>query len=401
MIRNRQDLEALEDRSLASYAARSSQSRGRRHDEPPPSLRTAHQRDRDRVLHSEAFRRLQHKTQVFVVHEGDHYRTRLTHTLEVSQISRSLASFLGANISLANCIALMHDLGHPPYGHMGEVELNELAQARGLPGFDHNLHALRVIDHLERRYDFPGLNLTWEAREGIAKHMTTFDHPEAPQEFSEFPQPGVEAQIASMADTLAYVSHDLEDALFYGFFTLREVQDLGLDSLNRQIDQVGLTDFRHRRFVRHGALTRLVIGSLVQAALEETERRLIAIGETPSADDVRRQPEPVVALPDEEEDVVETLIGFLLERVYRHPSVEIMCEKGRRLLRELFGYFCDHPAHLPRQVQERMRAEGDPDDGLHVTQTVLDFLAGITDRHAVLLHQQVFSPTSPLLPHID
>lgn len=400
-IRGRETLESQEDKSLASFAARSSQSRGRLHQEAPPTLRTAHQRDRDRVLHSEAFRRLQHKTQVFVAYEGDHYRTRLTHTLEVSQISRSLAAFLGCNVDLANCIALMHDLGHPPFGHMGEVELNLLAQEHGLGGFDHNLHCLRVVDLLERRYPFPGLNLTWEAREGIAKHATTFDDPETPDEFRDSPQPGVEAQIASLGDTLAYVSHDLEDALFYGFFTLGEVMALGLDPLNRLIQDEGLSDLVPRRFVRHGALTRRVIGLLVAAVLNESQRRLLAIGEAPTPADVRAQEEPVIALPEAEEELVATLIGFLLERVYRHPNVEIMCDKGRRLLRQLFEHFVAHPGHLPRQIQERIRREGELDDARHVARSILDFLAGVTDRHAVLLYDQVFSPTAPLLPHID
>lgn len=402
MIRGRESLEALEEQTLASFAARSSLSRGRVHAEPPPKLRTAHQRDRDRVLHSEAFRRLQHKTQVFVAHEGDHYRTRLTHTLEVSQISRSLAAFLGANVDLANCIALMHDLGHPPYGHQGEVELNLLATQYGVPGgFDHNLHALRVVDHLERRYAFPGLNLTWEAREGIAKHTMTFDDPETPEEFRETPQAGVEAQIASLADTLAYVSHDLEDALFTGFFTIGELLELGLDPINALIRDEGLEGLTPRRFVRHGSLTRRVIGMLVAAVLDETQSRLLAIGSAPSAAQVRAEAEPVVALPEDHEELVAVLIGFLLDRVYRHPSVEIMCDKGRRCLRQLFEHFVAHPGQLPRLTQERLRAEGDESDPQHVARCVVDFMAGMTDRHAVLLYEQVFTPGSPLLPHID
>jgi dGTPase len=401
MIRAREALEALEERTLASYGSKSSQSRGRTHPEDPPTLRTAHQRDRDRVLHSEAFRRLQHKTQVFVVYEGDHYRTRLTHTIEVSQIARSLAAFLGANVDLSNCIALMHDLGHPPFGHQGEVELNLLAQEHGLGGFDHNLHCLRVVDHLEQRYRFPGLNLTWEAREGIAKHATAFDSPETPEEFKDTPQPGVEAQIASLADTLAYVSHDLEDALYYGFFDLAEIGALGLDIVNRAVREAGLQGAPSRRYVRHGALTRRIIGRLVGAALDETNQRLAAIGAEPTPADVRARAEPVVSLPEDEEEQVGELIGFLLQRVYRHPSVEIMCSKGRRLLRRLFEHFLEHPTHLPRLVQERLRAGGSLDDAPHVAQTVLDFLAGTTDRHAVQLFEQVFSPTTPLLPHVD
>ncbi|RMG11960.1 MAG: dNTP triphosphohydrolase [Planctomycetota bacterium] len=402
MIRARAALEALEEQTLASYGSRSSRSRGRAHAEPEPTLRTAHQRDRDRVLHSEAFRRLQHKTQVFAVYEGDRCRTRLTHTIEVSQIARSLAAFLGANVDLANCIALMHDLGHPPYGHQGEVELNALAREHGIEGgFDHNLHCLRVVDWLERRYEFPGLNLSWEAREGIAKHATVFDSPTTPEEFRNTPQPGVEAQIANLADTLAYVSHDVEDALYYGFFTMNELAALDLDVVNEAIAEAGLAGAPPRRYVRHGGLTRRIIGRLVGAVLDETDRRLSALGEAPTPDDVRAHPEPVVRLPEAEEEQVEVLIGFLLRRVYRHPSVEIMCAKGRRLLRALFLHFVEHPGHLPRLVQERLRSEGDPDDARHVARVVLDFTAGITDRHAVTLYEQIFSPTAPLLPYID
>jgi len=401
VIRAREHLEALEEQNLASYASRSAASRGRRHPEDPPNLRTAHQRDRDRVIHSEAFRRLQHKTQVFVVQEGDYYRTRLTHTIEVSQIARSLAAFLGANPDLADCIALMHDLGHPPYGHMGEVELDALAEERGLGGFDHNLHALRIVDHLERRYPFPGLNLTWEAREGIGKHQTVFDAPEAPEEFRALPQPGIEAQIANLADVLAYVTHDLEDALYYGFFTLAEVRGLGLPVVNEAISAAGLDDVPPRRFVRHGALTRRVIGGLIHAVLEETNARVERIGPAPTPDDIRREDDPTVGLPEAVEEQVGTLIGFLVERVYRHPTVEIMCDKGRRLLRRLFEHFVDRPGHLPRLVQERLDADGDRGDPHHAARFVLDFLAGITDRHVVLLHEQVFSPHTRLLGHID
>ncbi|MEZ6184454.1 MAG: dNTP triphosphohydrolase [Planctomycetota bacterium] len=401
MIRAREQLEALEEANLASYAARSARSRGRVHTEEPPRLRTAHQRDRDRVIHSEAFRRLQHKTQVFVVQEGDAYRTRLTHTIEVSQIARSLAAFLGANVDLADCIALMHDLGHPPFGHQGEVELDGLARAHGLPGFDHNLHCLRIVDRLERRYDFPGLNLTWEAREGIGKHATAFDAPETPAEFRGHPQAGVEGQIANVADMLAYVTHDLEDALYFGFFALSEVERLGLPLVNQAIAEAGLQGAPHARYVRHGALTRRIIGSLVQATLDETERRLARVGEAPTPDAVRAHPDPVVALPEPVEEQVEALIGFLLQRVYRHPTVEMMCDKGRRLLRELFEHFLAHPNHLPRRIQAQREAAGGADDPLLAATFVLDFLAGVTDRHVVELHHQVFDPRASLLPYID
>jgi len=386
--RDRAALEALEDSSLASFAARSAGSRGRKHKEPLDPNRTEHQRDRDRVLHAEAFRRLQHKTQVFVVHEGDFYRTRLTHTIEVAQIARSLARFLGANEDLAETIALMHDLGHPPFGHAGERELDQVAREHGLPGFDHNLQCLRIVDGLERRYrDFPGLNLTWEAREGIAKHATPFDSPEAPDEFRGSPQPGVEAQIASIADVLAYVAHDLEDALFCGFLTLADLRSFGIGLLDLVMDEADLARDRDVRRERLGILTRAIVGRLVNATLGETARRLELLGAAPGPDDVRRSPEPVVALPAPVQSDVTRLLEQLLARVYRHSTVEIMCDKGRRVLRALFLHLVARPGHLPRLVRERGE---DP-------RAILDFVAGLTDRSALELHELLFDPRARVL----
>lgn len=391
MLRDRAALEALEDRSLAPFAARSARSRGRKHEEPRDPRRTEHQRDRDRVIHSEAFRRLQHKTQVFVVHEGDFYRTRLTHTIEVAQIARSIARFLGANEDLAEAVALMHDLGHPPFGHAGERELDALAKAHGLGGFDHNLQCLRIIEDLERRYlSFPGLNLTWEAREGIAKHATPFDTPEAPTEFAGTPQPGVEAQIASIADVLAYVAHDLEDALYCGFLTLADLRSFGIRLLDSVLDETDLHD-RDVRRKRQGALTRAVVGRLVNAALDESARRLARLGEAPTPEDVRAHAQPVIALPADVQRDVSALLEQLLARVYRHPTVEIMCDKGRRVLRAVFEHLVANPAHLPPSVRER--GEG--------ARIVLDFVASLTDRSAVELHEAIFEPRSRVLFALD
>jgi dGTPase len=387
-VRTRRDLEALEDSTLSSFAARSSRSRGRRHEEPPDPHRSEHQRDRDRILHSEAFRRLQHKTQVFVVHEGDFYRTRLTHTIEVAQISRSLARFLGANEDLAETIALMHDLGHPPFGHAGERELDALAREHGLPGFDHNLQCLRIVEGLERRYrGFHGLNLTWEAREGIAKHATPFDTPEAPKEFAETPQPGIEAQIASIADVLAYVAHDLEDALFCGFLSLADLWSFEIRLLEETLGEAQLGPGDDVRRKRLGILTRSIVGKLIHATLDESNRRIERLGATPSPDDLRRQKDPVIALPAEVQADVSRLLEKLLERVYRHSTVEIMCDKGRRLLRAIFEHLLAKPGHLPRAVRERGE---DP-------RAILDHVASLTDRSALELHTALFDPSSRVL----
>lgn len=398
-FRDRAALEALEDRTLASFAARSARSRGRRHAEPLDPLRPEHQRDRDRVIHSEAFRRLQHKTQVYVVSEGDFYRTRLTHTIEVAQIARSLAAYLGANVELAEAIALMHDLGHPPYGHSGERELAQLAREHGLPGFDHNLQCLRIVDDLEQRYrGFPGLNLTWEAREGIAKHATFFDSPEAPSEFGKAPQPGVEAQIASVADVLAYVAHDLEDALYTGFVTPADVHSWKIPVLAAALEDTGLPPTLAVRRVRQGSLTRALLGRLVRAALEESAARLERLGAAPTPDDVRASPEPVLALPAAEQADVKRLVERLLENVYRHPTVEVMCDKGRAVLRALWKHFVQKPNHLPRSWADRLAGSRDP---RKVAAVVLDFVASLTDRSAIELHATVFEPSARVLFTLD
>jgi dGTPase len=281
----------------------------------------------------------------------------------------------------------MHDLGHPPFGHAGERELATLAKDNGLSeGFDHNLQCLRIVEQLEQRYrGFPGLNLTWEAREGIAKHSTPFDSPEAPDEFGDAPQPGFEAQIASIADVLAYVAHDLEDALYCGFLTLADLRAFGVgltDQVLKEADIPSALDVRRRR---HGGLTRALVGRLVTGALEETGRRVAALGADPTPETVRRTQEPVVALPAALQADVTLLLKHLLERVYRHPTVEIMCDKGRRVLRELFEHLLKKPGHLPRGV----RGEG--------PRVVLDFVASLTDRSALELHEALFEPHSRVL----
>jgi dGTPase len=402
-FRDRVVLESIEEKTLASFGAHSARSRGRRHPEREDEWRTAHQRDRDRVVHSEAFRRLQHKTQVFVVHEGDFYRTRITHTIEVAQISRSLAAYLGANQDLAETIALLHDLGHPPFGHAGERELDRVAKEHGLAhGFDHNLQCLRIIEDLEQRYAFPGLNLTWEAREGIARHATPFDTPEAPPEFREFKQPGVEAQIASIADVLAYVAHDLEDALYTGFFSLADVDAWRIPLVSAAIASAGLDVHANVRRKRQGALTRAILGRLVRACLEESGRRLEKIGKAPSADDVRRNAEPVVALPDALQADVTKLIKELLARVYRHPTVEVMCDKGCRVLRACFEHFVKKPGLLPLAVAEQVAGMPSGGDGARArAQVILDFMASLTDRGALELHERLFDPRARVLFTVD
>lgn len=384
-LRTRGEQEAWDAARLAPYGTPATASRGRRFPESGDDPRTAFQRDRDRILHSAAFRRLQYKTQVFVFHEGDFYRTRLTHSLEVAQIGAALARMVGANPDLVEAISLAHDLGHPPFGHSGEEELNRLMADCG--GFEHNLQSLRVIDELEIRYPgYAGLNLSWEVREGVARHETFFDQPPVPDEFGGFPQPGLEAQLSSLADMIAYCTHDLEDALAFGF--LREEELERHVTLWRELPSVSIThpytplaaQTMERRF-----RVRSLIDRLIRAAAQETLRRL-QTHRVAHPDDVRRLPEPVAGFP---EDIYQQLVALkdhLFAQVYHDPRTRRMMYKGRMILRQLFQAFSEHPELLPRAVQEQLGA------GENRFRVVCDYLSSMTDRHAMDLYDTLFQP---------
>lgn len=382
----RQQIEENERRILAPYATLAAGSRGRRHPEEQDEYRTVFQRDRDRILYSTAFRRLQYKTQVYVFHEGDAYRTRLTHTLEVMQHARTLARVLRANEDLTEAIALAHDLGHAPFGHGGEEELDALLREEG--GFEHNRQSLRIVDLLERRYaSFPGLNLTYETREGLARHSTVYDRPGVADEFSAYPHPSLECQIVNLADQLAFCAHDLDDALRSGLIDLEDLARCGLGSL-LDIEagaRAGQTPELRRRLLVRGLIDRLT-----RAAIRESSRRLAASG-VGSPDELRRCGEPQVGLAREEAEGLQALQVFLHREVYRHPSVMVMVAKGRAVLRELFARFDAAPELLPRSTQARL-AEG-ADSRARV---ICDYLAGMTDRHAVLVYQKMIDPNIPV-----
>jgi dGTPase len=389
MIRTREEVERAERAVLAPWATFSAEAGPREHDEPEDPLRTAFQRDRDRILHSAAFRALQHKTQVFVVHEGDLARTRLTHTLEVAQIARSIASYLGANETLAEAISLAHDLGHAPFGHQGEEELSEALRARGFSPFDHNYHSLRIVTELERHDPrFPGLNLSFATREGIARHETAYDRPAAVRAYFVSPQPGIEAQIVNVADPLAYVTHDLEDALKLRFIEEEELRRLGLPVL------IGALGTDVPRPLRFHAIHRRLLGALIGDILDESERRLRALGPAPDAAAVRAAPAPVIDLSPARREEVEALRRFLDARVYKHPSVLDMCTKGRRVLRALFDHYVDRPDHLPRAVQARL-------GGAPVAPAVADWLAALTDRGAMDRYRMIFEPYERTLASLE
>ncbi len=408
MIRTRDGLDAAERATLAPYATRSAGAGPREHNEPEDGLRGPFQRDRDRIVHSAAFRALQHKTQVFVVHEGDLYRTRLTHTLEVAQIARSLAGYRGAAADLAEAIALAHDLGHAPFGHAGEEELSDALERLGAPRFDHNLQSLRIVTELERRDPrFRGLNLSHATREGIARHETAYDRPPVVKAYWTSAQPSVEAQIANIADPLAYKTHDLEDALKLRFFDEAELEELGLPIVSAAVVEArGAAEALpalERAPARFHMIHRRLIAVLLADVLAETERRLAALAPAPGPDAaaVRAAGAPVVAFSDAAAEQVDRLRRFLHQRVYKSPPVLNMCTKGRRLLRAILDHFVERPDHLPRAVQARFPGGATPAAPAARAAIVVDWLASLTDRGAMETYRQLFEPYERTLARLD
>ena len=379
MFYTRQELELIEERSLAPYGCRSRGSRGRAFPEDEPEYRTAFQRDRDRILHTTAFRRLEYKTQVFVNTEGDYYRTRLTHTLEVAQIGRTLARALGANEDLTEAVCLAHDIGHPPFGHSGERALDMLMKDHG--GFDHNQQSLRVVETLERRYpDFPGLNLSYEAREGIVKHETEYDVSSA-QGFEPHKRGLLEAQIANAADEIAYNAHDLDDGLRAGLITPADLN--GLELWERLKANVGWDSKDFDDLWRHRLIRRL-IGLEATDVITATEERITAAG-VQSAEDVQLLDHHLIGFSEAQQQINRGLKNFLYQRMYRHTRVIRMQMKADRLLGELFEAYVTEPGQLPRSAQQRIEHEGLP-------RAVCDYIAGMTDRFALDEHAKMFDP---------
>ena len=378
---SRQEAEQLEAQRLAPYAQRSGTSRGRAYPEEEHPYRTAFQRDRDRILHTTAFRRLEYKTQVFVNHEGDHYRTRLTHTLEVAQIARTVARALRVNEDLVEAIAMAHDLGHTPFGHAGEAALRDMMADKG--GFNHNSHGLRIVEKLEKRYpDFPGLNLTWEVREGIIKHATDYDAPEA-VEYEPECRATLEGQIINLADEVAYNAHDLDDGLRSGLIQARQLRglelwDTALAALDvREPDEINSVD--RSRIIRY--LIDLEVTDLIVA----TEDGLDA-ARPASVDDARQQPADMVCFSAAMKERNRELKDLLMRDLYRHWRVMRMAQKARRMLTRLFQAYADAPQQLPSWVQTLI-------DGERVERVVCDYVAGMTDRFAQQEYRKMFDPT--------
>lgn len=376
---------------LAAYAAHDDRTRGRRFVEPPPAFRSEFQRDRDRIIHSNAFRRLVYKTQVFVNHEGDLYRTRLTHSIEVAQIARTIARALKLNETLVEAICLAHDLGHTPFGHAGQDALNECMRAYG--GFEHNLQSLRVVDELEERYaDFPGLNLTFETREGILKHCSLNNARrlgELGERFIKRQQPSLEAQIANVADEIAYNNHDLDDGIRAGLLTFEELKQVPLFAREYEAVIRAHPDLDERRLVHE--IVRRMINHVVVDLIQTTSRR-IQEANPADIDAVRALSTPLVAFSETVAAEHLELKRFLRDHVYRHYRVLRMTNKAQQVVRSLFETFFARPELLPSEhavAAKQLEAEAGETGR---ARAVADYIAGMTDRYAIGEYERLFDP---------
>jgi len=393
---------------LAPYASRGSLSRGRLFAEDPSPTRSPFQRDRDRIVHSTAFRRLNHKTQVFIYHEGDHYRSRLTHSIEVAQIARAIASTLKLDEGLSEAIALAHDLGHPPFGHAGERALDEVMAEYG--GFDHNGQSLRVVTKLERKYAaFDGLNLTWETLEGLAKHngpvLGEDGRPIGPHSQKGVPRalkayndiqdlelaswPGAEAQVAALADDIAYNNHDMDDGFRAGSYPLEDLAEVTLTG--GIFDEVrGLhPDLEGSRLIYE--INRRLITRMIDDVVREAGVRLSALAPE-SADDIRSAGAPVIAFSAGMTEACDDLRSFLFTRVYRESRMMRIMEGAGQIVRELFGHYLSQPGAMPENWNKRMEGADERERAAHVC----DFIAGMTDRYAMHDHTRLFDRTPEL-----
>lgn len=379
MPRTRQELEQIERQTLAPYAQFSADTHGRKYKEIPPDWRTHYQRDRDRVIHSRAFRRLEYKTQVFLNGTGDHLRTRLTHTIEVAATSRGIARALKLNEDLAETIALAHDLGHSPVGHRGETVLSRLMKGHG--GFEHNRHSLRIVEELEHKYpDFSGLNLTWEVREGLMKHFTTYDHPSKRKGF-DAKNSSLEAQVANLADEITYYSHDLDDGLDAGLLSekllARDVR-VWAQAAAFVRDQHGKLADECRRYFT----IRTIIDMQIRDVVETSEELIHAAGVN-SADEVRLHPRALIQYSLERRTLNLELRKYLYKNLYYNPGVHKPNDRAVLMLGRLFKFYVEHPGEIGGEnSRKRIRKVG-----LH--RAVCDYIAGMTDRYVMLEYQRL------------
>jgi dGTPase len=378
---DQKQIKTCEDNFLAPYAMKSYNSRGRVYREEEHPYRSVYQRDRDRVIHSAAFRRLEYKTQVFVNHEGDYYRTRLTHTVEVAQIARTIGAALRLNTDLIEAVALAHDLGHTPFGHSGEDALNVLMA--GFGGFNHNLQGLRVVDVLEERYpNFPGLNLSWEVREGIVKHSSAFDKSVKLKELAPKEQPTLETQIVDIADEIAYDNHDLDDGLTSGLLQEADLEKLKLwENILKSISQkYSGIDVQLKKYL----IIRSLIDMQVTDLIQQTEGviKKLKLG---SSLQVKKLDKKIASFSRQMLELRKPLRQLLLNKLYRHYRVTRMSNKAKLFIEKLFHFYVQNPQTLPTQVQRRLKIDG-------TRRVVCDYIAGMTDRYALDEYKKLFDP---------
>jgi dGTPase len=379
MIFTRQQLEEIEEKNLAPYGTRSKDTKGRAYLDNEPEHRTSFQRDRDRILHTTAFRRLEYKTQVFINFEGDYFRTRLTHTLEVAQIGRTLARALGANEDLVESICLAHDLGHSAFGHSGEVALARLMKDFG--GFDHNKQSLRIVTELENRYpEFTGLNLTWEVREGMVKHESEYDISDA-RDYSPELRGNLETQIANVADELAYTTHDLDDGLRSGMINPQMLEGIALWEILRETYNwhgPNLDEMERHRMIRQ------LVGLMVTDMITATDARL-RTSKVKSALDIQKLKHNVIGYSEDMQRRNRELKDFLYKKLYRNYRVVRMSVKAEKLISDMFNAYRNEPTMLPDHIQFFIEKRG-------LERTICDYIAGMTDRYAIEEHQKLFNP---------
>lgn len=382
MPRTRQELEQIERQILAPYAQFSGDTRGRVYSEIPPEWRTHYQRDRDRVIHSRAFRRLEYKTQVFLNGTGDHLRTRLTHTIEVAAVARNIASALKLNVDLAETIALAHDLGHSPFGHKGETVLARLMKGHG--GFEHNQQSLRIVEELEQKYpNFPGLNLSWEVLEGLAKHYTAYDRPARRRGFRA-KNSSLEAQVANLADEITYYSHDLDDGLDSELLSEKKLtKDVRIWAQAAKLvkKQFGSLPDEPRRYF----IIRTIIDMQIHDVVLNSERLIRQAG-VESADEVRRNPKSLIAYSLERRELNRELRNYLYRNLYYNRVVHEPNMRAVKMIERLFKYYLGHPKEIGENAQKRAKKTG-------LRRAVCDYIAGMTDRYVMLEYQRIFHET--------
>ncbi len=377
----RVEAEEREEALLAPYSMKSRGSRGRVHPEKEHDYRSCYQRDRDRIIHTTAFRRLEYKTQVFVNHEGDNYRTRLTHTIEVASIARSISRALRLNEDLAETLALAHDVGHGPFGHAGEDALQEMMKDHG--GFDHNLQGLRVVDFLEERYPgFKGLNLTWEVREGINKHRTPFDHPNRNIALDPASSSLLETQVVDVSDEIAYDNHDLDDGVSSGL--LKEEDLLAIPLWEKARREVLKNEPALSGFLLTKQVIKFLINTQITNLIVASEKNLKERG-VKSLEDVRKSPERLIVFDSQMAEERKPLKKFLMNRLYHHYRVVRMSDKAKRFVKDLFGVYLQNPEQLPPYFAGRVTQEGSH-------RVICDYLAGMTDRFALDEYKRFFDP---------